>query len=1226
VSQKHHDSRRAPRTAPLACAIALAIALTSGPALARDIGLITGPIDTDTTPPTTTAALGAQGPGDEALVLIQFDGAIEDAWLDQLQLAGVTFHHYVPGYTYVATIAPATLPYIRTLPHVAWIGALPGNRKIHPNLFLRAMSAIGAAVYPPDRALPITILSVNSDIVQQLQSWGLPPTSGRASSAGWYETRVRVPTSRLMDIAGVWSVFYVELQPEYELHGERAAQTAAGNFTPGAAAPVGPGYAAFLTANGLSGGPGLVAQIQDDGLDQGDASNLPGTAHPDIVGRITGIFNATSDPLGDSLGGHGQINAGIVMGNAAVGTTDADGYRLGQGMAPAASVYGTKIFRNTGTFDIGGNTFSSLAKDAQDAGVIISNNSWGAPVGGAYNANSAEFDLLTRDADPTEPGHQPIIYFFSAGNSGSGANTVGAPGTAKNVITVGAAENSDMDGVDGCGIGPTGANNLNDLISFSSRGPNDDGRRGVTVVSVGTHNQGPASTAPGYTGGGVCDQFWPSGQTDYARSSGTSHSTPTAAGLGLVIYELFQTQLAPLGHTATPSPALMKAVLTTTATDLAGGSNGAGGTLGNVPSTEQGWGSVNLANLLSMTQGLTTVDQTEVFTSSGQSFAIDVTPLDPSQPVKITLAWTDAPAVPLANPTLVNDLDLVVTDGPSTYLGNVFSLGSSVTGGTADSLNNLESVFIQSPTLGQINIQVNAANIVGDGLPGVGGTLDQDFALFVWNGLTQSPRGVVHFLRDVSCADTGNISLSDADLRGAGTQSVSLSSAAGDAETLVLTEEGSSGVFLGSLPTAAAAAVPSDGVLQVADGGLATVTYNDADDGTGAPAVATHSSIVDCTPPVLSNIAIIDVTSSTATAQFDTNESASGEVDFGTSCGALTQNSTGASGLTAHSFGLTSLTPDTTYYLTATATDPAGNVATDDNVGASFSFTTLAQPSNLGFELGDFTNWVPQDLSVPFLALQVGGAGISPGFGLFVSAPTEGSFAALHGFDGNGPGTIVLATDVSLPSTAESIGFDYRAGWNLLSYGAVLDRSFSVDIEPLGGGAALQSDLILTATAGTVNFDTGNLSGAVDVTAFAGQDVRLSFEWSVTENYSGPAFFQLDAVAVVETAVDSDGDGVLDPVDNCVDDPNPAQIDTDQDGYGNLCDPDFDDDGVVGGTDFSILANVFNMSCSDPEYDAEVDLNSDCAIGGPDFSLFVHFWAGAPGPSGYACAGTAPCP
>ena len=120
---------------------------------------------------------------------------------------------------------------------------------------------------------------------------------------------------------------------------------------------------------------------------------------------------------------------------------------------------------------------------------------------------------------------------------------------------------------------------------------------------------------------------------------------PTAAGAGLVMHEIYQTKLAPLGHTATPSPALLKATMTTTATSLAGGDDGASGSLGDVPSTQQGWGGVNLASLLEMTEALTTVDQTELFTTPGQSFELVVTPQNPLLPIKITLAWTDAPAL-----------------------------------------------------------------------------------------------------------------------------------------------------------------------------------------------------------------------------------------------------------------------------------------------------------------------------------------------------------------------------------------------------------------------------------------------------------------------------------------------------------------------------------------------------------------------------------------------------
>ncbi len=160
--------------------------------------------------------------------------------------------------------------------------------------------------------------------------------------------------------------------------------------------------------------------------------------------------------------------------------------------------------------------------------------------------------------------------------------------------------------------------------------------------------------------------------------------------------------------------------------------------------------------------------------------------------------------------------------------------------------------------------------------------------------------------------------------------------------------------------------------------------------------------------------------------------------------------------------------------------------------------------------------WVTQDLSDPFFPLQVGVAGISPDFGLFTSDPPQGVFAALTGFDGNGPGTISLAQDVGLAPGATTLSFEYQCGWDLLNFGATLNRTFEVNIEPARGGAPLQTDLILTAVAGTTALpDTGgNQTATVDVSGFAGQRVRISFDWIVPENFSGPAFCQLDNVFI----------------------------------------------------------------------------------------------------------------
>jgi len=168
---------------------------------------------------------------------------------------------------------------------------------------------------------------------------------------------------------------------------------------------------------------------------------------------------------------------------------------------------------------------------------------------------------------------------------------------------------------------------------------------------------------------------------------------------------------------------------------------------------------------------------------------------------------------------------------------------------------------------------------------------------------------------------------------------------------------------------------------------------------------------------------------------------------------------------------------------------------------------------NGSFESG-FTGWTTQDLSPPFFPLQVGGAGITSGFGFFSSAPTAGSFAALHGFDGNGPGTIRIQQDILVSAGMEVINFDYRGAWNLIDFAGAntLDRIFDVNIEQAGGGANLLNQNILIAQAGTTVLDTGNLSGSVDLSSFIGQNVRLSFDWFVPQNFTGPAFFQLDNV------------------------------------------------------------------------------------------------------------------
>lgn len=178
--------------------------------------------------------------------------------------------------------------------------------------------------------------------------------------------------------------------------------------------------------------------------------------------------------------------------------------------------------------------------------------------------------------------------------------------------------------------------------------------------------------------------------------------------------------------------------------------------------------------------------------------------------------------------------------------------------------------------------------------------------------------------------------------------------------------------------------------------------------------------------------------------------------------------------------------------------------------------------TNSSFETGDFTGWSVSDLTAPFYALRVDTAGQSPGFGLFTSAPTDGSFAALHGFDGGGPGTISIAQDITVPNSGAVMEFDWRVGYDM-SFGATAtqDRLFNVNINQTDGGTNLASFNIFTTDIAnnlTVT-DSGSQTSSVDLTAFAGQDVQLSFDAFIPENLTGPGFFQLDNVRATSTSV-----------------------------------------------------------------------------------------------------------
>ena len=106
---------------------------------------------------------------------------------------------------------------------------------------------------------------------------------------------------------------------------------------------------------------------------------------------------------------------------------------------------------------------------------------------------------------------------------------------------------------------------------------------------------------------------------------------------------------------------------------------------------------------------------------------------------------------------------------------------------------------------------------------------------------------------------------------------------------------------------------------------------------------------------------------------------------------------------------------------------------------------------------------------------------------------------------------------------------------------------------------------------------------------------------------------------------DGDLDGLPDRRDNCVEVANPEQRDTDRDGFGNACDPDYNGDGAVGIPDFNRFRAQFGRDVPHPDFDPAFDHNGD-GVGIPDFNAFRSHFGKAPGPSGLPCAGSVPCP
>lgn len=106
----------------------------------------------------------------------------------------------------------------------------------------------------------------------------------------------------------------------------------------------------------------------------------------------------------------------------------------------------------------------------------------------------------------------------------------------------------------------------------------------------------------------------------------------------------------------------------------------------------------------------------------------------------------------------------------------------------------------------------------------------------------------------------------------------------------------------------------------------------------------------------------------------------------------------------------------------------------------------------------------------------------------------------------------------------------------------------------------------------------------------------------------------LGSVSTLACQIDTDNDGVLDTNDNCTLVSNADQRDTNGDGFGNACDPDIDNNGVVNFVDVSQFSAQFPSA----GVGLDADFNGDNLVNFIDFALYNSYFLAPPGPSGVA--------
>ena len=416
-------------------------------------------------------------------------------------------------------------------------------------------------------------------------------------------------------------------------------------------------------------GSGQLVAVADAGLDED---------HGDFGNRVVGSYDVIGDgSTADMHSGHGTHVACSVLG---------DGYRGGyRGVARSAELY-FQAMENDNTGNFQSPSLNYLLNTAYNANARLHTNSWGSSAEseqGQYNSETEDVDDRANYYDKYYSSREGLTILFAAGNDGPDAGTVSPPATAKNVISVGNHQNRYNGAPDS-------------VWSGSSRGPTEDGRIKPDLVAPGAYVRSCRAQEAADTDTSTWSNSY------YLEYTGTSMATPNAAGAAALIREY----LIEIAQRPSPQGALIKALMVLGAQDIAGR---------DIPNDDEGWGRVNLRNTLAPPggQGIW-VDDRSYLSRSGTSKTYSFNITQSTGALKAVLSWSDERGSRFSTAQLVNDLDLVAQapDG-TTYLGNDFANGRSVTGGVKDGVNNLEVILIDNAQQGIWTVTVNDAQHSG---------------------------------------------------------------------------------------------------------------------------------------------------------------------------------------------------------------------------------------------------------------------------------------------------------------------------------------------------------------------------------------------------------------------------------------------------------------------------------------------------------------------------------